>query len=142
MATPKLDPKTIAEAHEAVAKHGSVSAAAKALGIARSTLEGRLKNKPPKVVPKSGSDKVGMSVDEIRRRFDPDVYVPAKIREGLKALGPRCLPDNEFSRLAGVSTAHLQTYRDSHEFPEHWHVVGGKRLWSGSRKSIEELRAI
>ena len=145
MATPPLNPNVIANAHEAVRKYGNVTAAAKALGIPWSTLKGRLRKPAPKLskapeIPVA--QKCGLSVEDIRRQHDPDIFVPEKIRAAFKALGARCLPDHEFARLAGVSATLLSQYRDAHDFVDHWHMVAGKRFWSGSKKSIEELRVL
>jgi len=68
-----LDAKAIAEAHEAVAKHGSISSAARALGVPQSTLRSRLKHRytGPSAAPSIKTKFHGRSVDDFCDKFDP-----------------------------------------------------------------------
>jgi hypothetical protein len=141
---PKLDPNVIAQAHAALAKHGTLSAAARSLGIARSTLEGRLKHPAPK--PSASlpvtKPKAGKSLADFRAAHDKDYIVPAKIKSALKELGNGWEYEQDFLRMAKVSTTDLALYRD--QFADHWVVVdrSGKRVWAGSRTLIDEMRGM
>jgi len=137
MPTPKIDPSLIQQAQDAVRKHGSTSAAAKALGIARSTLDSRLKARPSAALP---SATVGKTLADFRAKHDKDYIVPAKIRAALKTLGNGWEYEVDFLRLAQVSTTDLALYRD--QFTDFWLVVdrSGKRVWSGSKTLAQEMR--
>lgn len=138
MPTPKTDPAVIQQAHEAVATHGSIAAAAKALGIARSTLQHRIAHAAPtQTTQKAG---VGKSLSDFRSLHDKDYIVPAKIKRALSELGEGWCYEADFLRLASVSVSDLALYRDS--FGAHWLVVdrSGKRVWAGSKAMAEKMR--
>ena len=144
MAIPKTPQTDITTAHEAVAKHGSISAAAKALGIARTTLQGRLKHRPSALLPKVGTEKpkVGKSLADFRAAHDKDYIVPSKIKAALKQIGNGWEYEADFLRLASVSVADLALYRD--QFGDHWVVVdrSGKRVWAGTKALADEMRSM
>jgi hypothetical protein len=141
MSARRLSDAQIQQAHDAVIRHGSVNAAAKALGVARSTLDSRLKYKPAAgtMPPKEGT-KVGKSLADFRASHDKDFIVPTKIRRALSELGEGWVYESDLLRLAVVSVSDLALYRD--QFSSHWLVVdrSGKRVWAGSKALADKMR--
>jgi hypothetical protein len=135
MSVSKIDPSILKQSQEAVTKHGSLTKAAKALGIARSTLARRLQN-----MPKTSAPKVGKSLADFQASHDKDYIVPNKIKAALQELGEGWSYETDFLRLAGVSVTDLALYRDS--FSPYWLVVdrSGKRVWAGSKAMADKMR--
>ena len=88
---------------------------------------------------------------EFRAQYDPDVYLPAKIRaalETLRKVGPEHhASDEEFRHLCGIQGAQLAEYRDLPEFRKHWFVTpkghgqkNPKRYWWGDAKAAAKYR--
>ena len=148
MPTPPIDPQLIAEAHQLVAKYGSVTAAAHESGIPRSTLKRRYEQQAPRSAPTADTKsvaspkRVGKSLSDFRAEHDKDYIVPARIKSALKQLGDGWEYEFEFSRLAGVSSPDLATYRE--QFADYWVPVSraGKRVWTGSKAVAEQMRAM
>lgn len=145
MPTTKLDQTDLAAALAAVAKHGSIAAGAKAMNIPRATLQHRLRvAKANGVKPQEApaTKRAGRSLDDFRAAHDKDFIVPAKIKEGLKALGGGWEYEVAFAKLAGVSLTDLSSYRDAFSA----HVVAvkrdGKRAWAGTAATAEKMRGM
>jgi hypothetical protein len=150
MPTPKLSSDQIKAAHDALAKHGgNQRAAAQALGIARSTFQQRLKQRPGSkgaahaadvAKSKDASKKLGRSLADFRSEHDKDYIVPKKIRDALDQLGNSWEYESNFSRIAGVSLGDLGNYRD--EFSDYIVVVSraGKRAWAGRAELAKKMR--
>lgn len=136
----QITPAEIAAAHAALKKHGTNAAAARALGMPRSTFERRLKH--PTAPPVAVERKVGKGLSDFRAQHDKDFIVPKKIKTALDALGSGWEYELEFSRLAGVSATDLNLYRE--QFADYWLVIGrsGKRAWAGSKSTAESMRAM
>lgn len=83
--------------------------------------------------------RIGHSLQEFREMYDKDVIVPKKVREALKKLGNRWIPEAEFIRMAMISQADMGNYRE--QFAEHIVMVDSvKRVWVGTRALAAELR--
>jgi hypothetical protein len=137
--TPKLSEDVIKAAQDALQKHGSIQAAAKALKIARSTLQNRVKRNPDKVAKAQGK---GKTLADFRAEHDKDYIIPTKIRAGLADLGDGWEYEMPFAKIAGVSLGDLANYREA--FADHVVVVGGrsggKRVWAGTKSLAAKLR--
>lgn len=123
-----------------VAKHGSQIAAARALGIGRSTVQHRLKSEARAAAPRSGNG-VGFTRQDFRAKYDKSFIVPQRIREALKKLGANhYMPEGDFIKLAGISNTDMGAYRS--QFEEEFVVVveRTKRIWCGSAAFARELR--
>jgi DNA-binding transcriptional regulator YdaS (Cro superfamily) len=138
--------RTRQELEEAVAKHGSQRAAARALGISQSTLNEQLKARAPRAAAKPSeaapsARPVGFTRDDFRSKYDKNFIVPQRIREALKKLGPnRYLPEVDFTRLAGLSQTDMATFRPMFEDDFVVTVERTKRLWCGSKALAAEFR--
>lgn len=123
------------QAREALKKHGSQTAAAKALGVARSTLAKHLN-----VEAKPQQPKAGRSIDEFRNTYDKSTIVPKRVSAALKQLGGGWDYEVNFARLAGVSLMDLSAIRDQFEA----HVVpvdrSGRRAWAGTTATAQKMR--
>lgn len=121
---------------EAVKKYGTITAAAKALGIAQSTLSDRLKRaSQPK------GDATGRSLSEFRATHDKSYIVPKKIRDGLAKLGEGWEYEMNFAKLAGISLSDLAAFRSL--FEEHLVVVDRtRRAWAGTKATAAKMRAM
>lgn len=124
------------KAREAVEKHGGVNAAAKALGLPRTTLQNRIKDSP------RADRKAGKTLEDFRSRHDKDYIVPKKIKAALEQLGDSWEYESDFIRLAGLSQTDFASYRD--QFDAHAVVVdrSGKRVWTGTKSMAEKLRGM
>ena len=120
---------------EMVKKHGSKNAAARSIGVPRTTFQGYLKGASLK--PKPGS---GKSLDEFRATHDRSFIVPSRIDDALKALGDGWEYEMAFAKLAGVSLAELGSYRE--KYTDYVVVVrrDGKRAWTGSKATANKMR--
>ena len=112
-----------------VSEHGSIKAAARAIGIAESTFRGRLKGAPvahrvtPRAAPLVATAPIkSRSLEAFRAEFDKGTIVPGKVRAALAALGDGWLFETEFAQAAGVSLNDLGHYRD--EFAPHILTAG------------------
>lgn len=131
------------EAVAAVAKYGSGNAAARALNVARSTIQRALKRGDQKrgraeSVAATGK-RPGKTLAEFRLTYDKATIVPAKIKAGLKALGGGWEYEVQFAKLAGVSLADLGMFRD--QFAAH--VVSlreSRRAWAGTAAVANQMR--
>jgi len=124
-------------AHAALLKHGSVTKAAAALGIPRTSFSRRLAKTQSAAPPK----RAGRSISEFRELHDRGFIVPRKIKQALAQLGPDGWDyEIDFARLAGVSLIDLGVFRD--QFESHWLVIGrsGKRAWAGTAATAKRLR--
>ena len=136
---------------QAVEQHGSIRAAAAALGIAESTFRDRLngrtaaprRDRPALAAPTLQGTPVVRSVADLRRQYDAAVVIPAKIDAALKQLGSTgAAYETDFARLAGMSLADLTRYRDAYAA----HVAelrdrrGTRRVWFGSTAAADEAR--
>ena len=121
---------------EAVKKYGTITAAAKALGIAQSTLSDRLKRaSQPK------GDATGRSLSEFRATHDKSYIVPKKIRDGLAKLGEGWEYEMNFAKIAGISLSDLAAFRSL--FEEHLVVVDRtRRAWAGTKATAAKMRAM
>ena len=84
--------------------------------------------------------KAGRSLSEFRQTYDKDLIVPTKIKAALKALGSGWEYEMEFSKRSSVGIHDISTYRQM--FEGNWHQIrkDGKRVWSGSKATIESIR--
>jgi hypothetical protein len=127
------------EATKLVAKHGSVRAAARAIGRDRSVIRRALAGTATKptvsaaVAPKK-------SLSDFKAAYDKDTIVPAKIKAGIKLLAGGWEYEMAFAKLAGISSADLATYREQFQA----YVVNikrdSKRAWASTPKMAEEMR--
>lgn len=140
MTTQPLHPSIIRAAHDAVRKHGSVGKASRALGIARSTLQNRLKHQVDDMPSNDPPKKCGRSLAEFRGEHDKSYIVPQKIKDGLAQLGEAWEYEAAFCQMAGVSVSDLARYRE--QFSDYYVVVSrsGKRAWSGSKTTANKMR--
>jgi hypothetical protein len=141
---PERHGMTPKEAKALVEKHGSITAAAAAAGIPRSTLAGRIKGIPEAAKAAEGKPapaKRGKTLAEFRAVWDKSTIIPERVRAGLRQLGANGWEyEVAFAKLAGVSLADLGNFRD--EFAEH--VVplerGTRRAWAGSAAMAERMK--
>ena len=122
---------------KAIQKHGTVTAAAKSLGISRQALR-RMEAKG--TGPAKGSAQAkGKSLTAFRDEYDKDTVVPKKLRAALASLGAGWEYEVQFSRAAGVSLADLAASRDAFaEFVVQ--LPGGRRAWAGKKAVAEKMR--
>lgn len=135
---------TTKEAKELVEKHGSIRGAARAIGLAESTLRGRLRGlKPAKatvakeVALKSGDKRKTLA--DFRATYDKSYVVPKKVKAALSALGSGWEYEVDFAKQAGVSLSDIGMFRD--QFNEHIvQVKEGRRIWAGTKSLAEQMR--
>jgi len=122
----------------AIAEHGSQRKAARALGIAQSTLSAALHGTRDRTP--AAAKTVGRSIDEFRNTYDKGTIIPARITAALKQLGSGWDYEVGFSRLAGVSLTDLSAVRE--QFEAHIVVVdrGGRRAWAGTVATANKMR--
>lgn len=125
------------QAQAEVEKHGSISLAAKANKVPRSTFRRWLRG-VKRFTP--AASKPGKSLTEFRQAYDKSLIVPQRIREGLKALGEGWEYESQFARLAGLSLPDLGNFRD--QFSDHIVVLrrDGKRAWAGTAALAARMR--
>lgn len=142
MSTPKLDQATLEQTRQALKQAASQTAAARALGISRSTLQHRLKLMPKEMPGQSAPARtVGRSLAEFRSSHDKAFIIPQKIRAGLAALGDGWEYEMAFAKLAGVSLGDLSAFRSI--FEAHLVVVERtKRAWAGKASTAEKMRSM
>lgn len=125
------------EAQKLLAKHGTLTNAAQAAGMVRSTFTRALKGGVIKPAVKSAVRSPG----EFRALYDLNTIVPQKIEAGLKQVGKGWLYEVEFAKMAGLTLRDLGMFRDNYAA----HVVSVKdqrRVWTGSAKAAEEMRTM
>ena len=132
---------------QAIEQHGGIKPAARALGIAESTLRGRLKGKPARprhdrqalaATPQGAQPR---ALGEFLARHDKATIVPARIREGLAKLGGGWMYEAEFLQLAHITPVDMGMYRD--QFAAHWMQTPGdraKRAWFGRAEDCASMR--
>ena len=88
------------------------------------------------------SKRTGRSLAEFKQAYDKDTIIPARIRAALKTLGNGWEYEVQFAKSAGVSLSDLGNYREG--FADHWHQIkaDGRKVWSGSRAIIAEIRKV
>jgi len=120
---------------QAVKKHGSQAKAAKALGVAESTIYHHMKGQTH--TPPAGS---GKSIDEFRARHDKGFIIPRRIEDGLKAMGEGWEYEAQFARIAGVALTDLSAYRD--QYADYIVLLNrdGRRAWAGTKETAERMR--
>lgn len=123
------------QALEAVRKHGTANAAARALGVPKNTFRNWLKGAALK--PRKNS---GKSLADFRVTHDRSFIVPERIKDALKALGDGWEYEMQFTKLAAVSSSELSSYRD--QFSDYVVVLrrDGKRAWAGSPATAQKMR--
>lgn len=136
------------QAIAAIREHGGLRPAARALGIDNGWLCRVAKRAAG---PLMGPDTVNRVVDgkpkavktlaDFRQAYDKDTIVPAKIKQGLAALGPDGWEyEVEFAKLCGVSLYDMGRVRD--RFADHVVPVNRntKRAWAGSKSLASKMR--
>jgi len=124
---------------QAIEKHGSKAAAARALRIPASTLKsalGRGGGSKPAPEPRA----VGKSLSEFRNTYDKATIIPKRIDAALETLGDGWDFEVSFAKLAGVSLADLGRFRDRYAD----HVVqlnrDSRRAWAGKASVARKMR--
>jgi transcriptional regulator with XRE-family HTH domain len=126
---------------QAIEKTGSKSAAARLLGMSRTTLRRYLAGGTPTIRKAAQEAKGKKTLADFRKEYDKDYIVPEKIKQALKDLGPDGWEyESLFSKQAGVSMADLSAYREG--FSDFVVVLRreSKRIWAGSKKLAAQLR--
>ena len=134
---------------EMVKKHGNISAASEAAGLARTTFRRRLAKEQGVPIANEkktngANEKKTKGIAEFRNLYDKDTIVPAKIKEGLKLLGQGGWEyESVFAKeYCGISMNDMATYRELFED----YIVplrrDGKRVWAGSRAMAQQLRSM
>jgi len=126
------------EIKQAIEKTGSQAAAARLLGMPRSTLRRQLRGGKPGA---SKAPHAKKTLADFRKEYDKDYIVPEKIKQALKNLGTDGWEyESVFSKQAGVSMADLSSYREG--FSDFVVVLRreSKRIWAGSKKLAAQLR--
>lgn len=83
--------------------------------------------------------KAGRSIAEFRATYDKSTIVPAKIKEGIKALTHGGWEyEAQFVKLAGITHSDLGNFRD--QFAEFIVVMKDRRVWVGSVKTAKLMR--
>jgi transposase len=121
---------------------GNVTAAARMLGIARSTFRRQLAGAIPRGQRKPPSENKGRTLAQFRQAHDKDTIIPAKIRTALKELGAAWLYEGEFIKLAGITYADVNAYREL--FAANVIVLrsDNKRVWAGTTGLAKQLREL
>lgn len=141
------------EAIELIKKHGSMRAAARAIGRCHQVLSRAISGRNGHGVRtpalagagRRASKEVaqpGRTLADFKRLYDKDVIVPNKLQQALQKLSGEWRYEHEFARMAGVSSADMQTYR--HLFDNH-HVAlkrEHKLIWCGTVALANKLREI
>ena len=141
------------EARAAKTKYGSIRAAAKELGMARTTLNDiyngvtkQARTDKPKGMTTPTASNIGKSIKvrslaEFKQTYDKDTIVPGKIRAGLKTLGATGWEyEQAFAKIAGLSMTDLGNYRDG--FAELVVTIRERRAWAGSKAMADKMWAM
>lgn len=132
----RLTPEQV---RDAIKKHGSQRKAAKALGIAQSSVNNALNGRAVEVRSAAPGHIGGRSLSEFRETHDKGYIVPKKIRAALAALGAGWEYEMPLAKLAGVSLGDLSAYRAL--FEDHIVIVEkSKRAWAGTKATAEKMR--
>lgn len=133
------------EAIAAVKKHGSLSAAAKALKMDRATLRKRTKGigcTAGVATAPASAPKLGRSLADFRATHDKAFIVPAKIKATLAALGESWLYEAEFIKACGLTAPDVAAFRD--QFADHLvdvrHEGRRRAVWAGTKAMAGKLR--
>lgn len=126
------------EALAEVQKHGTVTLAAKALKVPRSTFQHWMKG--AKGATGEIRPKAGKSLSDFRAIHDKSFIIPVKIKEGLKLLGSGWEYEAQFGKICGISLADLGNFRD--QFSDYVVVVrrDGKRAWAGTPAVAQKMK--
>jgi hypothetical protein len=93
-----------------------------------------------KTVPK----KKGMSLEDVRNKYNTDVLVTNKIMAALKELGNQAEMMDDFRRRAAISSAQISQYLE--QFEEYTIPVreaGRTRyLWAGTKEFAAKVREV
>jgi hypothetical protein len=125
------------------AASGNTFAAAKALGIAESTVRdrrNRLQRKGLAPAPET-RPRAGRTLQDFRKQYDKSYIVPTKIRAALQQLGSDGWEyEADFAKMAGVSLTDLGRFRD--EFAKHVVTLGreSRRAWAGTAAAAQKMR--
>ena len=140
---------TTADARAAVAKYGSQSAAARALGVGRMTLHdayhGRrhVNGATHAPTPKPDKPATGAKVktlSDFRATYDKATIIPAKLKAALKLLGGSGWEyEVQFARNAGVSLTDLANFREMFA-PNIVNLRDNRRAWAGSAGTAKTMR--
>ncbi len=131
----------------AMAKAGSVTEAAKLLGVSRSTFDGRLKAAareglygPPKANGVPSGRQAGMTVKDFAAQFDAATRIRAAIRDGLKRLGAgRIIKDGEFRGFCGEGAGPTWAQvSDEDEFAD-CRFECARKLWWASAATVRQV---
>jgi hypothetical protein len=129
---------------EIKAKYGTLSNAARSLGLPKQTLIDRVR-RGEDVTGRGGpkpaqSPPAGRPLTEFRNTYDKATIVPAKINAAIAALGSSWDYEQAFAKLAGVSLSDLGNFREA--FTDHVVVLGrdGRRAWAGTKKTAQAMR--
>lgn len=134
-------------------KHGTIVAAARAAGMAKSTFADVLAGKyetgagqHPKQKHAASAQPTtarvkGRSLSEFRQTFDKDFIVPNKIKTALASLGKDGWEyEVGFAKLAGLSMADLGNYRE--KFLDFVVTIRERRAWAGSKQLADKMRSM
>ena len=139
------------EAQKLINQYGGMRKAARAIGCGHQTISraisGRNEHRARTLARSCArtSKEVaqpGRTLADFKRLYDKDVIVPNKLQQALQQLGGEWRYEHEFARMAGVSSADMQTYR--HLFDNH-HVAlkrEHKLIWCGTVALANKLREI
>jgi hypothetical protein len=136
---------TKGDAEALVKKHGSVTKAARAAGMARSSFRRRLSGdatQAPVARAAAAPNKAGKSIADFRATYDKDFIIPQRIRAGIKALGAAWEYEVAFAKMAGVSLNDLGNYRE--QFADYVVTLkrDGKRAWAGTASMAKAMRGM
>jgi hypothetical protein len=132
-------------AAEAVRKtNGNVSAAARALGVHKSTVQRAMKHFPSVAqtkcaVSKTPGDPIARTLADFRKEHDQTW----KIRDGLRRLfgGSVIMTDAEFREAVNGNPSRWRAAADQTDFKENRYRVGGELLWA-HKDTIRAMRKI
>jgi hypothetical protein len=135
----RTKPMTRQEALDAVSKHGSQRAAARAMGWPFTTLNDTLRRGTEKPSVTREPTK-GRSLAEFRNAYDKSTIIPGKVKAALKALGSGWEYEVDFAKMAGVSLGDLGKFRD--QFAEYVVQIGrdSRRAWAGTKATADAMR--
>jgi hypothetical protein len=135
---------TKGDAEALVKKHGSVTKAARAAGMARTSFRRLLPigTRTPVARAAAAPNKAGKSIADFRATYDKDFIIPQRIRAGIKALGAGWEYEVAFAKLAGVSLNDLGNYRE--QFADYVVTLkrDGKRAWAGTVSMAKAMRGM
>lgn len=141
MSTPPTRTEDLKRSAEAVIKHGSISAAAKALKIPRGTMQHRAAA-AKRAGLLDGPGAKGRSLSDFRSSHDRAFIIPQKIKKALEALGASWQYEAEFCKLAELTPVELSPFRD--QYADHIVEVrqeGRRRMvWAGTKDFAAKLR--